>query len=51
MVDDWNLSRRDALPGDQQIEDGIFPNVADGLFVRDHRKVVPVALEDLVVHS
>lgn len=45
-----SLSRCDALPGDEQIEDGIFPNVADGLLVRDHREIVPVTLQDLVVH-
>lgn len=40
----------DTLAGDQQIEDRIFPNVADGLLVRDHREIVAIALEYLVVY-
>jgi len=38
-----------ALASHQHVEYGVFPDVAHGLFVRDHGEVVAIALEDLVV--
>lgn len=41
----------DTLAGDQQIEDRIFANVADGFPVGDHCEIVAIALQYLVVYS
>lgn len=39
-----SLSGCDPLSSHKQVQNGMLPDVADCLFVRDHREIVAVAL-------